>query len=67
MENDKIYALYSGRYREDLNRSYEKGRKEPDGGNIIKVFDADGILIKQYRLDSFINGFTFDEKNLHCL
>ncbi|GAB6867699.1 hypothetical protein JCM16496A_01040 [Bacteroides rodentium JCM 16496] len=61
-KNDKIYALYSGRYREDLNRSYEKGRKEPDGGNIIKVFDADGILIKQYRLDSFINGFTFDEK-----
>ena len=61
--NDKIYALYSGRLRDDLNRSYERGQKEPDGGNIIKVFDADGNLIKQYRLDCFINGFTFDKKN----
>lgn len=62
-KNDTIYALYSGRSREELNQSFKKGQKEPDGGNIIKVFDADGAFIRQYRLDCFINGFTFNKSD----
>lgn len=59
--NNMIYALYSGRSRADLVKSFKMGHKEPDGGNIIKVFNEDGNLIKQYHLDCFINGFTIDD------
>lgn len=59
---DKIYALYSGRLREDLSRSFSVGKREPDGGDKIRVYSSDGKLLEQYQLDCFINGFTFDKE-----
>lgn len=56
-----VYALYSGRSMDELNRKFDAGQKEPDGGNLIKVFDASGILVKCYELDTYINGFAVDE------
>ena len=58
-KDDRIYALYSGRDREELNRNFNMGKRLPDGGNFIKVFSNNGDFIKQYHLDHFINSFTF--------
>ena len=58
--NDTIYTLYSGRLREELIRKLQQGQKEPDGGNLIKVYNRDGEFVRQYRLDTYINGFTYD-------
>lgn len=52
-----IYALFSGRSRDELNQSFQVGKKQPDGGNILKVFDEEGNLLRKYLLDHFINGF----------
>ena len=58
-KDNKIYALYSGRDRDELDRNFNMGKRLPDGGNFIKVFSDNGDFIKQYRLDHFINSFTF--------
>ena len=47
---DKIYALFSGRLRSDLISKSEEGKEEPMGGNIIKVYDEHGNVLKMYRL-----------------
>jgi hypothetical protein len=59
-----IYALFSGRSRDDLNRSFQMGKKEPDGGNILKVFDEEGNLLRMYLLDHFINGFSLSDNQI---
>lgn len=61
--NDNIYALFSGRIREQMILDKQNGKKVPTGGNVIKVYNADGILLKQYKLDTYINGFTYDKAN----
>ena len=60
---ENIYTLFSGRLRADLIRKSEAGKKEPMGGNIIKVFDRGGNVLEEYELDTYINGFTVDELN----
>ena len=59
-----IYALYSGRSKDELNKKFNAGQREPDGGNLIKVYSSDGLLLKLYHLDSYINGFTFDKDKI---
>ena len=61
--DNKIYALFSGRLRADLIRKSEEGKKEPTGGNIIKVYDENGKFLEMYHLDTYINGFTIDKQN----
>lgn len=59
---DEIYALYSGRSRDELSQKYANGHREPDGGNWLNVYDSDGTLLKVYQLDCFINGFAYDRE-----
>ena len=51
---ENIYTLFSGRLRADLIRKSEAGKKEPMGGNIIKVFDRGGNVLEEYELDTYI-------------
>ncbi|MDR0745695.1 MAG: hypothetical protein LBF17_04285 [Mediterranea sp.] len=53
-----IYALFLGRSKDKLNQNFFAGKKEPDGGNILKVFDEEGNLLRMYLLDCYINGFS---------
>lgn len=59
--NNEVYALFSGRSREELNIMFEAGKRMPDGGNILKIFDEEGNLLRSLKLDQYINGFTYDE------
>lgn len=54
-----LYALCS------LETSHEKKMNgiTDQGGNILRVFSKDGILKKQYKLDTYIYGFTIDQTN----
>lgn len=65
--NNEIYALFSGRSRAELNRMFEAGKRMPDGGNIIKIFDEKGVYIRSLLLDQYINGFTYDKINNRIL
>ena len=60
--NGEIYALYSGRSQDERLRKSSMGQRE-DGGDKIRVYDTNGVWLREYKLDFCINGFTFDEKN----
>ncbi|MDR2231765.1 MAG: TolB-like 6-bladed beta-propeller domain-containing protein [Tannerella sp.] len=51
-DNDRIYALYSGKMRMD--------KSNYSTSNIIYTFDWDGNLLKKYILDCQINSFDVD-------
>lgn len=53
--NDKIYALYSGKMKEDKEH-YSYGRK-------LYVFSLDGKPLKKYQLDTPVIDFVVDEIN----
>lgn len=58
----KIYALYLGRKQEDLQREYAQGDRK-EGADLIREYDADGNMLRQYHLDHLINGFAVDSRN----
>ena len=55
--NNEVYALFSGRSREELNRMFEAGKRMPDGGNILKVFDEGGNFLRSLMIN-IISSFT---------
>ena len=56
---DKIYALFSGRSREEKEEA-ARSDSRIEGGNRIYVFDAKGRPETCYLLDRFIDGLTVD-------
>ena len=61
--NNELYVLYTEETSKERDEQLKKSNKRIDGGNILKVFNSDGVLKRQYKLDAYINGFTVDTKN----
>ena len=63
IHDGQIYALFSGLSKKKLREDMRNGVSTPLGGNLIKVFDLRGNLMKTYELDFYSNGFCIDKKS----
>lgn len=61
--NDDLYVLYMKETFKERDELRRKENKKIDGGNILKIFNKEGSVKKQYKLDVYINGFTVDTVN----
>ena len=61
--NDDLYVLYTKETFKERDELRRKENKKIDGGNILKIFNKEGSVKKQYKLDVYINGFTVDTVN----
>jgi hypothetical protein len=46
-----------------MNRPSANNQMPASGGDLIRVFNQEGEKIMTYHLDTYINGFTIDERN----
>ncbi len=53
-----IYTVFWGRAFKDIRSNPHN----PEGGNLIQVFDLIGNPVRQYVLDKYITGFSVDEE-----
>lgn len=54
--DDYVYALYSGRnYKDDKDKAFQ--------GNLIRVFDWNGKLVKELHLDIDVQAITTTKNN----
>lgn len=63
IHDGQIYALFSGLSKKKLHEDMRNGVSTPLGGNLIKVFDLRGNLMKTYELDFYSNGFCIDKES----
>ncbi len=56
---DDLYVLCS----QETSRERRTSDITDKGGNILKVFNKDGVLKMQYKLDVYLYGFTVDQNN----
>lgn len=56
---DELYALFS----QETTRDRKRLNMKEQGGNILQIFDKDGNLKREFKLDIYINGFAVDLSN----
>lgn len=59
---DELYALYNDEPRKERAKREEKTGVSIYGGSILRVFDREGNMKRQCRLDFLIDGFAVDKQ-----